>query len=70
MDITRTSQEWYDLIPKEYQLVIYDPDGWDRSNFDYSFNEELITKEEFQMRLSSSTTVCDTSFFDFDWNKI
>jgi len=51
----KTSQEWYELIPKEYKLVILDPDGWDRSNCEYSWLEELITIEEFNKRLNSST---------------
>jgi len=34
---------------------IFDPDGWDRTNFNYSFYKEKITKEEFVNRLSAST---------------
>lgn len=45
------SSEWI----KQYGYIILDPDGWDRVNFDYSFNQELITKEEFEKRLSYST---------------
>jgi|688.fasta_scaffold761113_3 hypothetical protein len=45
------SSEWI----KQYGYIILDPDGWDRTNFDYSFNKELITKEEFEKRLSEST---------------
>jgi len=64
----KTSKEWYEEIPKKYELVILDPDGWDRTgDFDYSFNKELITKEEFKMRLSYSTIQCDLSFFTTDW---
>lgn len=40
---TKTSEEWQ----KEYPLLVYDPDGWDRTNFDYSWREEQITYEEF-----------------------
>ena len=60
----KTSQQWYEEIPKEHKLLILDPDGWDRSNYQYSFYEELITKEEFDIRLSSSTIQCNTSFFN------
>jgi hypothetical protein len=52
---TKTSAEWEELVPKKYNLTILDPDGWDRKNFQYSFYEELITKEEFKRRVSSST---------------
>ena len=47
----KTSSEWY----KEYAVIILDPDGWDREDFDYSFSEECITKSEFETRLFSST---------------
>lgn len=48
----KTSQEWTKHYPN---LSIMDPDGWDRKNYDYSFNQEEITKEEFERRLSLST---------------
>ena len=54
----KTSKYWYKLIPKEYDLKIFDPDGWDRENYDYSFNEELITKKEFVVRVLNSTISC------------
>lgn len=57
MKKTKTSQQWYDEIPKELGFVIMDPDGWDRRNYEYSFNEELITKREFLNRVGSSTCV-------------
>ena len=64
---TKTSKEWYNLVPKEHKLVILDPDGWDRKNYEYSFNEELITKEEFKQRVSKSTIQCRHSFFVSEW---
>lgn len=63
----KTSKEWYELVPREFKLTILDPDGWDRMNFDYSFNNELITKEEFKIRLSSSTVQCSTELFTTEW---
>lgn len=50
----RTSKKWCKKlnIPLD---VIWDPDGWDRTNYDYSFNKEKITKQEFINRLSQST---------------
>jgi hypothetical protein len=55
----KISKEWEKLIPKEVQLEILDPDGWDRTNYDYSFNKEKITFEEFLKRLWISTVSCD-----------
>lgn len=49
----KTSDKWHKEL--EPSLIILDPDGWDRKNYDYSFYEELITKEEFYKRLSQST---------------
>lgn len=64
---TKTSKEWYEAIPSAFNLKILDPDGWDRKNLVYSFNEELITKQEFLNRLQESTIQCHISFFDFKW---
>lgn len=50
-EIKKTSAEWI----KEVGYVVLDPDGWDRTNFDYSWNKEKITMVEFQRRLSLST---------------
>ena len=50
-EIKKTSAEWI----KQVGYEILDPDGWDRTNYDYSFNKEKITMEEFQKRLSLST---------------
>jgi len=47
----KTSENWQ----KECLLLVLDPDGWDRSNFDYSWYKEEITKEEFENRLIHST---------------
>lgn len=59
----KTSKDWYESMPEKGKIVIMDPDGWDRSNYEYSFNEELITEEEFQRRLCSSTCIWDRSLF-------
>ena len=61
--ILKTSREWY---CETENLVIYDADGWDRSNFAYSFDEELITKDEFNRRLMKSTII---QIKDFTVNK-
>lgn len=51
----KTSIEWVKELNDGVQ--IYDPDGWDRSNFTYSFMIEQITKEEFLARRQKSTCV-------------
>jgi hypothetical protein len=52
----KTSKEWYDIKRiTEPKFVIMDPDGWNRQNYEYSFNEELITQDEFNMRVGLST---------------
>jgi hypothetical protein len=55
MSVEKTSQEWYDELRKTSNITIMDPDGWDRTNYKYSFTEELITKEKFEERLAQST---------------
>ena len=52
-EIKKTSAEWI----KGCSVIILDPDGWDRTNFDYSFNKEEITKEEFDKRIGYSTCI-------------
>ena len=62
-DITlKTSDQWLDLINAGKcvgKLVIVNADGWDRDNFYYSFYDEKITREEFDMRVSRSTIYFD-----------
>jgi hypothetical protein len=56
-EIKKNSNGWYLELYPEGDLIIYDPDGWDRSNYQYSFYEEEITKEEFNKRLAYSTVL-------------
>lgn len=50
----KSTGEWHkELCPN---VVIMDPDGWDRTRLDESFAEK-ITKEEYLRRLMVST-VC------------
>lgn len=51
----RTSQNWERRVPKEVGLTIRDHDGWDRTDFQHSFNQEMITKDEFIERVEKST---------------
>ncbi len=47
----KTSEEWQ----KESNIIVLDPDGWDRKNYQYSWHEELINKKEFEKRVITST---------------
>lgn len=50
----KTSAEW--LEHEDFaHIAILDPDGWNRSNYNYSFNEELISSDEFMQRCIRST---------------
>jgi hypothetical protein len=53
--VKKTSAEWVSELYPANNLTILDPDGWDRSNYGFSFNEEKITKSEFHHRLLKST---------------
>ena len=50
----KTSREWQEIYP---DVRIVNPDGWDRSNFEYSWNEELISLEEYENRVRESSIV-------------
>lgn len=47
----RTSAQWLQSRPG---LIITEASGWDKNNFEYAFNEEKITEEEFNKRLFHS----------------
>ena len=50
--ILKASEQW----DKEYpDIQILDPDGWDRKNYQYSWHQEKISKEEFERRMFKST---------------
>jgi hypothetical protein len=52
----KTSAQWHDLLEEKYKgSYVMDPDGWDRSNYDYSFYREQIIEEEFWKRFFRST---------------
>lgn len=50
--VYKTSEEWAAIFT---DVKILDPDGWDRTNFEYSFKQEKISMEEYKRRLMSST---------------
>ena len=47
----KNSEEWQKLC----KIEVIDPDGWDRQNYQFSWYEEKITKQEFEKRLGPST---------------
>jgi hypothetical protein len=53
----KTSKKWHKKYMKKYGTEIYDPDGWDRSCFEYSWHIEKITWKEFERRALYSTQV-------------
>jgi chromosome segregation ATPase len=55
----KKSQYWLEEKIKETPgFVLLDPDGWNRLDFNFSWEEE-ITKEEFENRLLHSTSIID-----------
>lgn len=50
--IYKSSEEWYSEICDFCEM--FDPDGWDRKNFEDSW-DETISKQEFSKRLMQST---------------
>lgn len=48
---TKSSQRWAEITG----VVVYDPDGWNRLNYQYSWFDELITFAEFKRRVFMST---------------
>ena len=54
MPVMKTSVEWWHNNPLSKTMRIFDPDGWDRANFQYSFYEEPINYDEFYKRLFRS----------------
>jgi len=50
-----TSEEWQKILDTDF--IVYDPDGWDRNNFQYSWFEEKISLEEYKQKVLKSTIV-------------
>ncbi len=49
----KSSEEWQ----REFKdkILVLDPDGWDRKNFEYSWKKEKISLAEFKKRCEKST---------------
>jgi hypothetical protein len=41
----KSSEKWHKKYQKKYKRAICDPDGWDRKDFDNSWNEKITWKE-------------------------
>lgn len=54
MDL-KTSEDWQKLDTSGVNVL--DPDGWDRTNYQFSYYEELITEEEYYKRKIGSTCI-------------
>jgi hypothetical protein len=52
MEGLKTSEQWQAELP---HIKVLDPDGWDRTNYQFSWFEELISFEEYQKRMMYST---------------
>jgi hypothetical protein len=52
-DELKTSEQWQKELDS---VIVLDPDGWNRDErFDYEWNKELITKEEYKFKVIRST---------------
>lgn len=52
--VKKSSEEWAKELAAKCEIIVMDPDGWDRKNFVHSWAER-ITKEEFVKRVTVST---------------
>ena len=53
----KTSEEWQKLC----KVKVYDPDGWDRTNFSFSWYIKKITRKEFEQKLINSSCMYPTN---------
>lgn len=51
----KTSEEWNKILAIPNGVVIFDPDGWNRKDWQYSWYEEKITAKDFISRTANST---------------
>lgn len=51
----KTAKDWFSDIHEPYNVTVYDYDGFNRENFVYSWNEELISKTEYLNRICECT---------------
>ena len=66
----KTSDEWEKSnLPEMDGTTVLDPDGWDRQNYQFSYYEELITKDEYLHRVSYSTCRWDKDLDGKDYKQ-
>ena len=66
----KTSDEWEKSdLPEMKGTEVLDPDGWDRQNFDFSYYQELTTKEEYLHRVGYSTCRWDKDLDGKDYKQ-
>jgi hypothetical protein len=64
MSELKSSQEWLKEIQEKFpEVMVLDPDGWDRKNYQESWNEH-ITRAEFEKRFAMSTVSLPKEFID------
>ena len=59
LEDNKTSQEWQKLIK---EVLVLDPDGWDRCNYEYSWEQEEVPVQEFFKRVAESTCTYPEGF--------
>jgi len=59
----KTSEQWQEKFKDK--ILVLDPDGWNRQNFENSWKVEKISLAEFKKRCASSTC----KFLDKDFLK-
>ena len=66
----KTSDEWEKSnLPEMDGTIVLDPDGWDRTNFNFSYYQELITKDEYLLRVNMSTCRWDKDLDGKDYKQ-
>lgn len=61
----KTGKQWHkELYP---EIIILDYDGFDRYNLEYSYEQELITEEEFQRRMGYCTIIVKECPYPTQW---
>ena len=53
MEEKKSAAEWHEELNPD--VTVYDYDGFDRSNFVFSWNEEQLTKVEYNDKLMMCT---------------
>lgn len=61
----KTGKQWHkELYP---EITILDYDGFDRYNLEYSYEQELITEDEFQRRMGYCTIIVKECPYPTQW---